>query len=56
MPALRQMGATMTNEQYYALMEPYHNACQMMLTRLEVLNHTLYEKPQYVPSIISSTG
>ena len=43
------MGATMTNEQYYALMEPYHNACQMMLTRLEVLNHTLYEKTTVCP-------
>lgn len=49
MPALRQMGATMTTEQYYALMEPYHNACQMMLTRLEVLNHTLYEKTTVCP-------
>ena len=48
-PAVRQMGANMTNEQYYVLMEPYHNACQMMLTRLEVLNHTLYEKTTVCP-------
>lgn len=39
----------MTNEQYYMLMEPYQNACQMMLTRLEVLNHTLYEKTTVCP-------
>lgn len=32
----------MTNEQYHLLLEPYQNACQILLTRLNVLNHTLY--------------
>ncbi len=39
----------MTNEQYYSLLEPYQNACQMLLTRLEVLNHTLYQKNATCP-------
>lgn len=30
------------NEQYHFLLEPYQNACQILLTRLNVLNHTLY--------------
>ncbi|HJA91999.1 MAG TPA: (p)ppGpp synthetase [Candidatus Eisenbergiella merdipullorum] len=39
----------MTNEQYYSLLEPYQNACQMMLTRLEVLNHNLYARDTVCP-------
>ncbi len=32
----------MTNEQYYELIKPYEDAVQLMLTRLEVLNHSIY--------------
>ncbi|MGN1148727.1 MAG: GTP pyrophosphokinase family protein [Lachnospiraceae bacterium] len=32
----------MTNEQYYELIKPYEDATQLMLTRLEVLNHSIY--------------
>ena len=39
----------MTNEQYHFLLEPYQNACQMMLTRLEVLNHNLYARDTVCP-------
>ena len=39
----------MTNEQYHFLLEPYQNASQMMLTRLEVLNHNLYAKDTVCP-------
>jgi putative GTP pyrophosphokinase len=34
----------MTNEQYYELIRPYGDALQLMMTRLEVLNHSIYEK------------
>lgn len=34
----------MTNEQYYDFIQPYQNAGQMMYTRLEVLNKSLYSK------------
>ncbi len=39
----------MTNEQYHFLLEPYQNASQMMLTRLEVLNHNLYARDTSCP-------
>lgn len=32
----------MTNEQYYDFIQPYEDAKQMLLTRLDVLNHNLY--------------
>lgn len=32
----------MTNQQYYAFIQPYQDAKQILLTRLDVLNHTLY--------------
>ena len=32
----------MNDEQYYAFVRPYEDAMQMMLTRLDVLNHNLY--------------
>ncbi len=32
----------MTNEQYYDLIKPYEDACRALITRLEILNHTLY--------------
>ena len=33
----------MNDEEYYAFIRPYEDARQMMLTRLDVLNHTLYQ-------------
>ncbi|MED9903938.1 MAG: (p)ppGpp synthetase [Lachnospiraceae bacterium] len=32
----------MTNEQYYELIKPYEDAVQLMLTKLEILNHSIY--------------
>lgn len=32
----------MNDEQYYSFIKPYEDAKQMLLTRLDVLNHTLY--------------
>lgn len=32
----------MTDEQYYDFIQPYEDAKQMLLTRLDVLNHNLY--------------
>lgn len=32
----------MNDEQYYEFIKPYEDAKQMLLTRLDVLNHTLY--------------
>lgn len=34
----------MTNQQYYAFIQPYQDAKQILLARLDVLNHTLYER------------
>lgn len=34
----------MTNEQYYSLIQPYQDASQILLTRLEMLNHNLYNQ------------
>ena len=34
----------MREEQYYEFIQPYEDAKQMLLTRLDVLNHTLYEE------------
>lgn len=34
----------MTNEQYYELIKPYEDVCQVMLTKLEILNHSIYSK------------
>lgn len=36
-------GQDMNDEEYYAFIRPYEDARQMMLTRLDVLNHTLYQ-------------
>lgn len=35
---------TMTNEQYYELIRPYEDATQLMLTKLEILNHNIYDR------------
>ena len=32
----------MTDEEYYEFIQPYEDAKQMLLTRLDVLNHNLY--------------
>ncbi len=32
----------MTNEQYYELMKPYEDVSRIMLTKLEILNHSIY--------------
>lgn len=34
----------MTNEQYYELIKPYGDAVQVMMTRLEILNHSIYSR------------
>ncbi|MBQ7955225.1 MAG: (p)ppGpp synthetase [Lachnospiraceae bacterium] len=34
----------MTNEQYYELIRPYEDAMQVMLTRLSILNHSIYAR------------
>lgn len=34
----------MTNEQYYELIRPYQDVMRLMLTRLEVLNHNIYDR------------
>lgn len=34
----------MTNEQYYELIKPYEDAVQLMRARLEVLNHSIYDR------------
>lgn len=34
----------MTNEQYYELIRPYEDAVQLMLTKLEILNHNIYDR------------
>lgn len=34
----------MTNEQYYELIRPYADAMQLMLTKLEILNHNIYDR------------
>lgn len=34
----------MTSGQYYDFIQPYQDAKQILLTRLDILNHTLYER------------
>lgn len=34
----------MTNEQYYDLIRPYEDAMNLMKTRLEILNHNIYDR------------
>lgn len=34
----------MTNEQYYELIKPYEDVSQVMLTKLEILNHSIYSR------------
>lgn len=34
----------MTNEQYYELIRPYEDVSRIVLTKLEILNHSIYSK------------
>ncbi|MDE6168114.1 MAG: (p)ppGpp synthetase [Acetatifactor sp.] len=34
----------MTNEQYYELIKPYEDVSRVMLTKLEILNHSIYNR------------
>lgn len=36
----------MTNEQYHELIKPYEDATQLLFTRLEVLNHSIYARSE----------
>ena len=33
----------MTDKEYYELIQPYEDAMKLLLTRLEVLNHSIYK-------------
>ena len=37
-----EMRSFMNDEEYYNFVRPYADAMQMLLTRLDVLNHNLY--------------
>ena len=39
----------MTNEQYYSLISPYSDAANLILARLEILNHKVYEQADAQP-------
>ena len=39
----RRNVVTMNEKEYYNLIKPYEDAMQMLLSRLDTLNHTLYE-------------
>ena len=39
----------MTNEQYYELITPYEDACKVLLTKLEILNHNIYRRNPQKP-------
>lgn len=39
----------MTNEQYYELIKPYEDAMQVLMTRLEILNHSIYDRDASKP-------
>lgn len=34
----------MTNKQYYELIEPYEDVIHIMMTKLEILNHSINNK------------
>ena len=35
----------MTNEQYYSLIQSYEDARKILISRLEILDHSLYGNP-----------
>lgn len=39
----------MTNEQYYELIKPYEDVSRVMLTKLEILNHSIYNRDNGKP-------
>ena len=39
----------MTNEQYYTLIQPYNDAMDLILTRLNILNHQVYDNDETQP-------
>lgn len=39
----------MTNEQYYEMIRPYQDALHLMMARLDVFNHTVYDKSRNKP-------
>ena len=39
----------MTNEQYHSLIRPYTDAMNLILTRLDILNHQVYDKDEIKP-------
>ena len=39
----------MTLEEYYELIKPYTDAMNLILTRLEILDHDTYEKEDFKP-------
>lgn len=39
----------MTNEQYYELIRPYEDVSRVMLTKLEILNHSIYNRESGKP-------
>ncbi len=39
----------MTNEQYYELIKPYEDVSRVMLTKLEILNHSIYNRDSGKP-------
>lgn len=46
----------MTDKEYYELIQPYEDAMKLLLTRLEVLNHSIYKTKTGNPFITYSTG
>ena len=46
----------MTDEEYYEFIQPYEDAKQMLLTRLDVLNHTCTVKHLQDRSTTSNAG
>ena len=40
---MRRNTKLMNEKEYYNLIKPYEDAMQMLLSRLDTLNHTLYE-------------
>ncbi len=42
-------GEEMTNEQYYELIRPYEDVSRVMLTKLEILNHSIYSRDTVKP-------
>ena len=46
----------MTLEEYYELIKPYTDAMNLILTRLEIMDHDTYEKEDFGRYTASQTG